>query len=758
MEKTTMRGYVDHIVYQNESNGYTVLTLADDKTEITATGNFHGVSVGDRLDVEGIIVEHPSYGEQLQMEQFEILPLEDSKSIERYLGSGAIKGVGEALAKRIVKKFKEDTFRIIEEEPQRLVEIKGISERIAREIASQVYEKRQMRQAMLFLQEYGISDKLAVKVYEKYGDGIYDILKTNPYKMAEDIEGVGFKRADEIAKNAGIMVDSEYRIRCGLLYELTLLQGMGHTCYPEDKLIGEGARLLGIGEEEVSVQLGNLMMEHKVFVRKETKDGPRFVYSPAAYRAENGCASMLYNLDMTFFEINEEFQSKEEALIYDKLDRIEDTSGIVLDELQKKAVIKAIGRGVSILTGGPGTGKTTTIHTMLQYFKQEKMEIALAAPTGRAAKRMSEATGMEAKTIHRLLEMSGAAEDGGSGAGFARDESNPLEADVIIVDEMSMVDIFLFHALLKAVPEGAHLILVGDMDQLPSVGPGCVLRDMIESKAFAVTMLNKIFRQAAQSDIVMNAHRIHDGQMVQIDNANSRDFYFLKRNDVPIMYNNIVQLITDKLPRYVKASVQDIQVLTPMKKGPMGVEELNHILQQYINPPEKGKREHATTNSLFREGDKVMQIKNNYKLEWEITGKYNLPLDSGAGVFNGDIGYIREINEYASTIQVEYEEGKRVNYRFEDADEIELAYAITIHKSQGSEYPAVVLPLWQVPGMLTYRNLLYTAVTRARKCVTILGNDRILTEMIAGENKQKRYTGLGFRIGEVERLHKEEQM
>ena len=751
MEKTVICGYVDHIIYQNAENGYTVMVVSDEKSEITVTGVFRGIDTGERVRIEGVIQEHPSYGEQLRMEKCEVMAPDDRKSIERYLGSGAIKGVGEKLAQRIVKRFGEDTFRIIEEEPERLIEIKGISERIARQIAEQVYEKREMRRAMLFLQGYGITDKLAVKIYERYGEGMYDMLQTNPYRMAEDIEGVGFKRADEIAQNAGILVNSEYRIRCGLLYTLSQALAAGHTCLPESMLLTEGSRLLSVAAEELKVQLTNLVMDHKVFVRQEESAEEVLVYSPVAYRAENQCAALLRDLDICFFEEGEGYLSKEESLIYDKIHRIEDESGIVLDDMQRQAVLKAIQRGVMILTGGPGTGKTTTIHAMLKYFEREQMQIELAAPTGRAAKRMSEACGMEARTIHRLLEVSGATADGKT-AGFLRDMNYPLEADVVIVDEMSMVDVFLFQALLSAIPQGARLILVGDVNQLPSVGPGCILKDLIESECYSTVMLNKIFRQAAESDIVMNAHRIHDGKMPEIKNKESKDFYFLKREDPNVMYKHMVELVTDRLPRYVGASPLDIQVLTPMKKGAMGVESLNSILQQYINPPEKGKREYLAGDVLFREGDKVMQTKNNYQLEWEITGKFQLPIANGVGVFNGDIGVIREINEYASLMKVEFDEGRTVNYRFEELDELELAYAVTIHKSQGSEYPAVVIPLWGVPGLLTYRNLLYTAVTRAKKCVTILGSDTIMEHMILGENKQKRYTGLRYRICEGERM------
>ena len=748
MERAVIQGYVDRVIFENPENGYAVLAVSNDKIEVTVTGRFQGIEAGERVRIEGVYKEHQSYGEQLQMESYEILPPDDCKSIERYLGSGAVKGVGEKLAARIVKKFGEDTFRIIEEEPERLKEIKGISERIAREIAEQVYEKKEMRRAMLFLQEYGITDKLAVKIYERYGDGLYDMLRTNPYKMAEDIDGVGFKRADEIAKKAGILVDSEYRIRCGLLYALSQALSAGHTCLPENILIQNGCNLLGLSGEEIAVQLTNLIMEHKIITRKETEEGPLFVYSPASYRAESQCAALLKELDMCFFEEGQERLSKEESMIYDKIQKIEDESGLVLDEMQREAVLKAIRHGVMVLTGGPGTGKTTTIHIMLKYFEREQMEIELAAPTGRAAKRMSEACGMEARTIHRLLEVSGAADDEGGGKGFGRNAEYPLEADVIIVDEMSMVDIFLFQSLLKAISVGTRLILVGDVNQLPSVGPGQVLHDLIESGVFETVVLKKIFRQAQESDIVLNAHRIYAGEELVLDNK-SRDFFFLERNDTEVIYKHMLQLILEKLPRYVDAAPFDIQVLTPMRKGKLGVETLNGILQRYLNPPDPSKRECQVGAALFREGDKVMQIKNNYQLVWEVVSRYNIPIDSGMGIFNGDIGVVRSIDEYAREVVVEFDEHRRVTYPYAGLEELELAYAVTIHKSQGSEYPAVVMPLLTGPHMLFNRNLLYTGVTRAKACVTILGSRATISAMIANNSENLRYTGFRDRLREV---------
>lgn len=754
-QKVTLKGYVDHIIFENKENHYKVLALVCEKTDVKVVGIFHGVSQGDYLYVEGYEEEHASFGNQIRMQKFEIVPPDDIVSIQRYLGSGAIKGVGEKLAERIVKQFGEDTFRIIEEEPERLVKIKGISERIARQIAEQVYEKKEMRRAMLFLQKYGLSDRLAVKIYEYYGDLVYEVLKTNPYKMAEDIEGVGFRTADEIALNAGLMINSEHRIRCGIVYALTQSMAGGHTCLPKEELVCMSQELLGVESDNIEAEITNLVVEHRMIMRKEEQDGPVFIYSPAAYRAENDCAAMLHDLDVTFFESGKEHPGKEERLILDKIEKIEDESGIVLDEMQREAIKKAIQYGVMILTGGPGTGKTTTINIMLRYFEKEQMEIALAAPTGRAAKRMTEACGMEARTIHRMLEVNGGSEENAGGS-FARNEDYPLDADVIIVDEMSMVDIFLFRALLAAIPQGVRLIMVGDADQLPSVGPGSVLKDLIGSGSYATVALQNIFRQAAESEIVVNAHRIHEGKELLIHNKESKDFYFLERTNPLEIYSNIMKLVSDMLPRYIGASAMDIQVLTPMRKGPLGVEELNVKLQEYLNPPNASRREHQYGDILFREGDKVMQRKNNYKLEWEIRGNYNLVMKSGVGVFNGDVGIIKEINDYASFMLIEFDEGRIVQYPYESLDELELAYAITIHKSQGSEYPAVVIPLFGVPGLLLYRNLLYTAVTRAKNCVTLIGSSQMINQMIENENKQKRYSGFLYRIKERERLCRQE--
>ena len=690
--------------------------------------------MGENIEAQGEYTEHPTYGQQFKVTSFEEKAPEDEEAIERYLGSGAIKGIGLAMAARIVRRFKEDTFRIIEEEPERLAEIKGISNRKAMEIASQVNEKRDLRQAMIFLQQYGITMNLAVKVYQAYGQDVYGIIRENPYRLADDIDGVGFRTADEIAARVGIRMDSDFRVRSGILYTLLQASGEGHTYLPETELTPRASKLLNVTAEQVEKQYMDLAIERKIIL-KQMEDQTQ-IYAASFYYMEANTATMLKRLNVSY--------DVSDAEIEQQIRGIEKKSGMTLDEHQVTAVKEAVRNGLLVITGGPGTGKTTTINTIIRYFELEGLEIFLAAPTGRAAKRMSETTGFEARTVHRMLELNGGAE--GSG-GFERDESNPLEADVIIVDEMSMVDISLMYSLLKAISVGTRLILVGDVNQLPSVGPGSVLRDIIQSHACNVVMLTKIFRQASTSDIIVNAHKINHGEEVILDNK-SMDFFFLKRYDADVIINVVLQLIKQKLPKFVDATPYDIQVLTPMRKGLLGVERLNGILQRYMNPPANDKVEKEYGSTVFREGDKVMQTKNNYQLAWEIRTKFGLTVDKGLGIFNGDMGIIRQINDFAEQMIIEFDEGRMVEYPYKLLDELELAYAITIHKSQGSEYPAVVIPLLGGPMMLMNRNLLYTAVTRARKCVTLVGNEVTFQQMIQNTSQQKRYSGLCDRLKE----------
>ena len=745
----TVTGYIDHIIFRNEENGYTVMVLKETKEEeeLTCVGSFPSVTQGASIEASGVYTHHPVYGKQFQISSFVEKMPEDTEAMERYLGSGAIKGIGAALAARIVRKFGADTIRIVEEEPERLAEVKGISEKKAREIAGQVTQKTEMRKAMIFLQKYGISLNLGAKIYQKYRESLYTVLQENPYKLAEDISGVGFKIADEIASRIGIHADSDYRIRSGMLYTLLQASGEGHIYLPKDQLFARCAQLLGVDEPYMEKHLMDMVIDRKLVLKE--KNGETVVYPSQYYYLELNTARMLCELNILCPE--------DEELIRKRIAMIEKETDTVLDEMQKKAVTEAASHGLFILTGGPGTGKTTTINAIIQFFEGEGAELRIAAPSGRAAKRMTETTGYEAQTIHRLLELNGMPEeerDGGHSAKFERNAQNPLEADVIIIDEMSMVDIHLMHSLLLAVTTGTRLILVGDENQLPSVGPGNVLRDIIHSGCFPVVELTKIFRQASESDIVVNAHKINRGEPVQINNK-SRDFFFLKRYDADIIIRVVIALIQEKLPKYVDAKPFEIQVLTPMRKGLLGVERLNQILQRYLNPPEEAKKEKAIGDRLFREGDKVMQIKNNYQMEWEIRGRYGIVIEKGIGVFNGDMGILKEVNEFAETAEVEFEDGRFATYSFKQLEELELAYAITIHKSQGSEYPAVILPILSGPRMLMNRNLLYTAVTRARKCVTVVGSIGEFENMIRNEKQQKRYSALDERIRELDEVNEE---
>ena len=740
----TVNGYVEKIKYRNEENGYSILNVTADGEEYVLVGTFPYISEGDFIEASGREVEHPIYGDQIQVESYELKAPEDTASMERYLGSGAIRGVGAALAARIVRRFKADTFRIIEEEPERLAEVKGISEKMAMAISEQMEAKRELRQAMMFLQEYGISMNLALKIYNEYGPRMYGIIKENPYKLADDIQGVGFKIADEIAQRVGIFSDSDFRIRSGLFYTLLQSVSNGHTYLPREELLLGASELLHIAPEAMEKHLMDLQIEKKIVVKGEE------VYAAQYYYMELNTARMLHDLNIR--------GSEPEPEIRRKLERICAEEQLEPDELQIQAVTEAVNSGLLIITGGPGTGKTTTINTIIRYFEQEEMEILLAAPTGRAGKRMTEATGYEGRAIHRLLELSGVPGEDGDTAGmrFARNEENPLDADAIIIDETSMVDIYLMNALLRAVDPGTRLILVGDVNQLPSVGPGNVLRDMIEAGCFPVVRLTRIFRQAAESDIIVNAHRINGGEQIPLGKR-SKDFLFIRREQPDQIISAMLTLVREKLPGYVHADPFEIQIMTPMRKGALGVERLNGILQEYLNPKSPDKPEKEAGGTIYRVGDKVMQIKNNYQIEWEVRGRYGIPVDGGTGVFNGDIGIIRQINPFAEELTVEFDEGKMVDYSFKQLEELELAYAITIHKSQGSEYPAVVIPVHSGPRMLMTRNLIYTAVTRARSCVCLVGLPEMFQAMVDNEVEQRRYTGLKARLKEIMEILEEER-
>lgn len=746
----SLSGYVESITFRNEENGYTVLTLSYGKKEIKCTGNFGYISEGEYLEIEGEEVFHDIYGEQIKVTSYKVIPATDELSLKKYLGSGAIKGLGAVLANRIVDKFGEDTLRIVEEEPERLAEIRGITIRKAMDICEQVEEKKDMRDVMIFLQGYGISPTLSNKIYTMYGQKVYDIIKTNPYKLADDLSGIGFKTADEIARRAGVEVNASIRIKSGMCYALSDASLSGHTYLPKEKLVEKTINLLGLRDQYLNADgtynmdlLDNcfteLVLEKKLILKNiEEKDA---VFLSTYYYTELNIARMLLELNISTLE--------DDYIMGVKLDTIEKLSGVELDDLQRKAVIETQNNGITIITGGPGTGKTTTINAIIQMFEADGLEVSLAAPTGRAAKRMNEATGHEAKTIHRLLEISGgASEETGRDeidAKFGRNEQNPLETDVIIVDEMSMVDTFLVHALLKAITIGTRVVFVGDINQLASVGPGNVLRDIIESEQFSVVRLTKVFRQAGESGIVTNAHKINKGEQVALDNSMG-DFLYIERENAQMALNATIGLMMSKLPQYVEAKPMDIQVLTPMRGGILGVNSLNEQLQKYINPQDENKREREIAGVIFREGDKVMQIKNNYQLEWEQRSEGGRIYDSGTGIFNGDMGIITTINNTTNTMEVVFDDDRYVIYDSKQAEELELAYAITIHKSQGSEYPAVIMPLVSGVSMLMTRNLLYTGVTRAKKCVCIVGRKETFSAMIANEDQHRRYSGLKWQL------------
>ena len=733
-----LSGYIEQIIYRIPDTGYTVFALSTEAEEITCVGIFRYADEGELIEVTGEYTNHRVYGRQFDVKSYEIKAPDNVVTIERYLASGAIKGIGPAMAKRIIKEFGKDTLRIMEEEPEKLIAVKGITENKAREISVQVNEKRDFREVLVFLQRYGVGLTLANKIFDRYGLESYKVIAENPYILAEDIQGVGFKKADEIANRAGISVDSDYRIRCGVLYALSDAVSKGHCYLPKDELLMRAEYLLGVNRDVIYTQVMNLYLDKKLIVTEEC-DEVR-VYANVFYYTELSVARRLSELSVKL--------SSNESAVAEKIEQLADREGIALDDLQLKAIVNAVTNGVAVITGGPGTGKTTIINLIIKYIDSQSLDFYLAAPTGRAAKRMTETTGYEASTIQRLLHLTPGSADDLKGFSFEKNEDDPLEADVIIIDEMSMVDVQLFNALLKAISIGTRLVLVGDTNQLPSVGPGSVLKDVIKSNAFPVVMLQKIFRQDEASDIVINAHEINAGRHIRLDNK-SRDFFFLRRDNEKAIVSDIVKYINGNLPSYVGAKPFEIQVLTPMRRGALGVEGLNPLLQKYLNPPSIDKLEKEYGDITFREGDKVMHIKNNYQLEWEIVSSKGIVTEEGVGVFNGDTGIITDINTVLETVTVEYEEGKRVKYPYSLLDELELAYAITIHKSQGTEYPAVIIPILSGPKMLLSRNLLYTAVTRAKSTVLLLGNEYQIYDMIDNADEQKRFTSLSDRIVEI---------
>lgn len=744
----TIEGYITRIRYQKEDTWYTVCDIEGPNGEETVRGTMPGADEGMYIRADGEYEHHPVYDLQFVAREVEVSMPDDEEGIIAFLGSGRIKGVGKTLAKRIVNRFGSETLSIIEKEPERLAEIKGISENMARNIAIGYRENSAYRGAIVYLTKYGLTTNAAVSIYNELGDDIYQIMKTNPYKIADEVKGIGFKTIDRIAVSAGIAPDSVFRLQSVLIYALTQCEQAGNMYMPEDELIDVAYSYVNSDypidgfSEKISDLLVEMSMDNKVTLKKDS-DGRSIVYTRKNYRIELTSARMLTDLMSVSDEDDKEVSETIEA--------VEQELGIKLEEQQALAVRSAVSNGVAVITGGPGTGKTTIINAVIRYFEDKGSMVLLAAPTGRAAKRMTESTGHKAQTIHRLLEFSGD-EDGRMR--FMKNSDNPLECDAVIIDEASMVDAFIFYSLLSAITVGTRLILVGDVDQLPPVGAGNVLKDIIESSCIPVSTLRHVFRQNEESTIVANAHHIRNGERIEISNrVNGKytDFLFQHAGSGDELSRDVSKLVSRQLPEYLGVSPFDIQVLTPMRNGDFGIEKLNKMLQDVLNPEAPDKREVSLLGRTYREGDKVMQTKNNYRMEWKIYGAADdgYLLESGVGVFNGDMGIITEINDFDDVITVRFDDSRVAEYSYANVSELEHAFAITVHKSQGSEYEAVVLPLWSVPQPLKNRKLLYTAVTRAKRHVMVVGDMNIFNQMIDNFVEHRRYTGFAERLREI---------
>ncbi|OON95695.1 MAG: AAA family ATPase [Epulopiscium sp. Nele67-Bin005] len=733
-EQVVVEGVIEDIIYQNKDNGYTVCTINYEGADLCLVGSMPNVYEGDELHVQGVFVMHHVYGKQLKVSSFTQSEPKTVQGIEKYLASGAIKGIGAKTANKIVKHFGLDTFKIIENEPQVLAQVSGITPKKALQIGEVFKTQYEMRTAMMALQEYGISPTYAVKIYKEYKERTVEILKKNPYQLASDIHGIGFKKADDIANQLGIDRENVERIKTGVIFVLNKETSNGHTYMPQDLLIWEATKLLAVSQ----ILVENAILELKVnkeLIIKQYENG-NAVFLAMYYYSEMNIAKKLVDLTNLY---------DPEALtnVDNDISQTEKDLSITLVQEQKDAIKTVLQYGVVVITGGPGTGKTTTIKALIDVLRKQDLEIMLTAPTGRASKRMSEATGETAQTIHKTLEINFNPEtDKNKKKNFQRDEDNPLETDILIVDEVSMVDVNLMNSLLKALVVGQRLVLIGDVDQLPSVGAGNVLKDIIASGKIPTIRLQQIFRQANESAIIRNAHKINKGEY-PLCNEHQTDFFFMKRAVQEELKVNMVDLIIRRLPKYQNIdSLRDIQVLSPMKKGPLGIVELNKSLQDALNPSAPNKPEKEYRQNIFRVGDKVMQIKNNYNIPWKIYSHTHIPEDEGIGVFNGDCGIITQIDTEKEKVVVTFEDRKTVHYEFSNLDELELAYAITIHKSQGSEYPIVIIPLHSGPPMLLSRNLLYTAVTRAKQMVVIVGLQETVCKMVDNNREIQRYSSL----------------
>ncbi|MDW5299478.1 MAG: ATP-dependent RecD-like DNA helicase [Sedimentibacter sp.] len=731
----TLKGTIIETIFRNNENGYTVAIMeADNNDIITVTGVFSSDVTSETIEVYGKKVKHPKYGEQFQVDMYNTILPSSLDQIENYLSSGLIKGIGKYTAKNIVKVFKEDTFKIIQKHPERLLEVEGIGEKKAEMISKSFAEQSDIKEIMMFLQSHDISTSYSIKIYKQYGKNTIQTITENPYKLTEDIYGIGFKLADKIAASLGVEKISPYRISSGVKFVLAEYASRGHTYVPYSMLLNSTLNILETTAEDTEDEIRNMAFTGKIHI--ETIYDEQAVYYIPYHTAEVNVCKNLINLSRTEFNISED-----EAIQY--LNETEEESTITLTEKQKEAVIQSILNGITVITGGPGTGKTTIILSILKVFKKINKKVLLCAPTGRATKRITESTGREAKTIHRMLEYAFGEDD--SNLSFNKNENSPLDCDVVIIDEMSMVDILLMNNLLKAIKKGTHLILVGDVDQLPSVGAGNVLSDIIKSNTIKTIRLDTIFRQSEGSMIVQNAHMINKGSM-PIYNKKDSDFFFMRQNNSIDLLNLIVDLYNNRLPvKYGFNSVKDIQVLSPMKKGSIGVIELNKKIQAEVNPPSKLKKEKVFGKYIFRVGDKVMQIKNNYQAEWKALTT-DEKIITGEGVYNGDIGYIIFIDEVEQELVVQFDDEKEVAYSFTQLDELILAYATTVHKSQGSEFPVIIMPIVWGPPMLLTRNLFYTAITRAKKLVVLVGFEKYMKDMVDNNKIDKRFSALDYRL------------
>ena len=718
-----LEGAVENIVYRNEENGYTVIEISDGDDYITAVGIMPQANVGDTVKLTGVYTNHRNYGRQFSAQICEICRPTESADILRYLSSGAIKGIGASTAQRLVSEFGEATLDVMETQPERVALIKGISKSKALDFANQLKTNTGVRTLMLYLGEYGISNTSAVKIYNALGAGCVDRIRENPYILCQGDFGVSFESADFIAKKESLEPESGVRLRAGITYILRHNERNGHTCLPKEKLTAISADFLNVGIDRI-----NNCMEEMLFDRTligETFDEAEFVFTPQLHLSEMYVSSRIKMLL--------KFSAEKIKDIDREIENCEKTDGITYADLQKKAIHSALTEGMLVLTGGPGTGKTTTLNAIIKILKDKGKKVLLSAPTGRAAQRMSELTGDEAKTLHRLLEVSWDKHDNPV---FNKNERNQLKCDALIVDEVSMVDTFIFESVMRALPLGCRLVLVGDSDQLPSVGPGNVLGDLIDSGIIPVVRLNEIFRQAQQSLIVTNAHKIVNGEMPVLSNTD-KDFFFLQRNNKTDVTNVIIDLCVNRLPKaYGYSAFDNIQVLSPSKKGELGTAELNSKLQNALNTKSDDKQEVTIGSKTFRTGDKVMQIKNNYDIRW-----FKDNGETGEGIFNGDIGIIEKIDKKVKIIKISFYD-KTAAYTYESASDLDFAYAVTVHKSQGNEFDAVIIPMFQGPPQLYYRNLLYTAVTRAKKTLILVGNPHTVEYMVNNNRRTKRYSGL----------------